>query len=83
MKGQIKVLGSNLFLKHFEDFEGEGSLTSLDKSHHSLMLGENKLFYQITTVIHAKNHMEYEGWCSDEDSNAGRMGIKFTPKNAS
>ena len=83
MKGQIEVLGTNHGLRAFEGFKGEGSLISVDKEHHCLMLGEEKLFYQITTVIHAENHMEYEGWCSDEDSNAGRMGIKFTPKNAS
>jgi hypothetical protein len=79
MKGQIKVLGTNQTLDKFKDFEGEGSLLSVDKDHHCLMLGEEKLFYQIYRTIHAENHIEYEGWCADEESNVGRMGLKFTP----
>tara|TARA_E500000318_G_C3529732_1_gene199946 strand:+ start:875 stop:1123 length:249 start_codon:yes stop_codon:yes gene_type:complete len=82
MKGQIKVLGTNVTLKSYEEFEGDGSLTSVDKQHHCLMLGEDKLFYQIYTTIHAENHIEYEGWCADKESNVGKMGIKFTPKIA-
>jgi hypothetical protein len=46
------------------------------------MLGEEKLFYQIYRTIHAEDHIEYEGWCSDKESNVGRIGIKYTPKNA-
>jgi hypothetical protein len=82
MKGQIKVLGTNQALNVFADFEGEGSLTSVDKEHHCLMLGEEKLFYQIYRTIHAEDHIEYEGWCASEDMNVGRMGIKFVPKTA-
>jgi len=82
MEGQIKVLGTNESLKSFENFEGEGSLLSTDREHHCLMLGEDKLFYQIYRTIHAEDHIEYEGWCADENSNVGRMGVKFTPKNA-
>ena len=47
MKGQIEVLGTNHGLRAFEGFKGEGSLLSVDKDHHCLMLGEEKLFYQI------------------------------------
>ena len=80
MKGQIKVLGTNESLKKFEDFEGEGSLLSVDQDHHCLMLGEEKLFYQIYRTVHAEESVQYEGWCADKDSNAGRMGIDFKPK---
>ena len=45
------------------------------------MLGDEKLFYQIYRTIHAEDHIEYEGWCSDKDSNVGRMGIKYLPTN--
>lgn len=82
MDGKIKILGANQALDKFKDFEGEGSLLSVDKEHHCLMLGEEKLFYQIYRTIHAEDHIEYEGWCSDKDSNVGRIGIKFIPKNA-
>ena len=82
MDGKIKILGANQALEKFKDFEGEGSLLSVDKEHHCLMLGEEKLFYQIYRTIHAEDHIEYEGWCSDKDSNVGRIGIKFIPKNA-
>ena len=47
MKGKIEVLGTNEALKRLEGFKGEGSLTSVDREHHCLMLGEEKLFYQI------------------------------------
>ena len=77
MKGQIEVLGTNHGLRGFEGFKGEGSLVSVDKEHHCLMLGDEKLFYQIYRTIHAEEHIEYEGWCSDKDANVGRMGIKF------
>jgi hypothetical protein len=82
MNGKIKILGTNQALDKFKDFEGEGSLLSVDKEHHCLMLGEEKLFYQIYRTIHAEDHIEYEGWCSDKNSNVGRIGIKFTPKTA-
>lgn len=82
MDGKIKILGANQALDKFKDFEGEGSLSSVDKEHHCLMLGEEKLFYQIYRTIHAEDHIEYEGWGADKDANVGRMGIKFTPKNA-
>lgn len=82
MDGKIKILGANQALDKFKDFEGEGSLLSVDKEHHCLMLGEEKLFYQIYRTIHAEDHIEYEGWCRDKDSNVGRIGIKFIPKNA-
>ena len=85
MKGQIKVLGTNHGLRAFEGFDAEGSLISVDKDHHCLMLGDEKLFYQIYRTIHTEDHIEYEGWCTfigDKDTNVGRMGIKFTPKNA-
>lgn len=82
MKGQIKVLGTNEALKRYENFQEEGSLLSLDREHHCLMLGEDKLFYQVYRTIHAENHIEYEGWCADSDSNVGKMGIKFIPKIA-
>lgn len=80
MKGQIKVLGTNEALSKFESFEGEGSLLSLDGQHHCLFLGDEKLFYQIYRSIIAEDHIEYEGWCGDADSNVGRVGIKFIPK---
>tara|TARA_R110002153_G_scaffold228948_1_gene381970 strand:- start:290 stop:544 length:255 start_codon:yes stop_codon:yes gene_type:complete len=79
MKGQIEVLGTNQALSKLEGFKGEGSLLSVDREHHCLMLGEEKLFYQIYRSIHAEDCIEYEGWCSDKDSNVGRIGIKFTP----
>lgn len=82
MDGKIKILGANQALDKFKDFEGEGSLLSVDKEHHCLMLGEEKLFYQIYRTIHAEDHIEYEGWCRDKDNNVGRIGIKFTPKIA-
>ena len=82
MDGKIKILGANQALDKFKDFEGDGSLLSVDREHHCLMLGEEKLFYQIYRTIHAEDHIEYEGWCSDKDSNVGRIGIKFIPKNA-
>lgn len=47
MKGQIEVLGTNEALNRLEGFKGEGSLLSVDREHHSLILGEEKLFYQI------------------------------------
>ena len=82
MEGQIKVLGTNESLKRLENFDSEGSLLSVDREHHCLMLGEEKLFYQIYRTIHAEDCIEYEGWCADKDSNVGRIGIKFTPKIA-
>ena len=81
MQGQIEVLGTNEALKRLDGFKGEGSLTSVDKEHHCLMLGEEKLFYQIYRTIHAENHIEYEGWCSDKESHVGRIGIKYSPTN--
>ena len=81
MKGQIEVLGTNHGLCAFDKFKGEGSLISVDKEHHCLMLGDEKLFYQIYRTIHAEEHIEYEGWCSDKDANVGRMGIKYRPTN--
>lgn len=80
MEGQIKVLGTNEAFSRLENFDGEGSLISVDREHHCLMLGEEKLFYQIYRTIHAEDHIEYEGWCGDKDSNVGRMGLKYTPK---
>lgn len=80
MKGQIEVLGTNEALKRLEEFKGEGSLLSVDREHHCLFLGDEKLFYQIYRSIIAEDHIEYEGWCGDVDSNVGRVGIKFTPK---
>ena len=82
MKGQIEVLGTNEALKRLEEFKGEGSLLSVDKEHHCLILGEEKLFYQIYRTIHAEEHIEYEGWCATENNSVGRMGIKFIPQNA-
>ena len=82
MKGQIEVLGTNEGLSEFEGYSGEGSLISFDKGHHYLTLGEDKLTYQIYTTIHAENHIEYEGWGASESKNVGRMGIKYTPKDA-
>lgn len=82
MKGQIEVLGTNEALKRLEEFKGEGSLASVDKEHHCLMLGEEKLFYQIYKTIHAEDCIEYEGWCATENNSVGRMGIKFIPQNA-
>lgn len=81
MKGQIEVLGTNKALKRLEEFKGEGSLLSVDKEYHCLMLGEEKLFYQIYRTIHAEDHIEYEGWCIDQESNVGRIGIKYSPTN--
>jgi len=82
MEGQIKVLGTNESLKRLENFDGEGSLLSVDKEHHCLTLGEDKLFYQIYKTIHAEDHIEYEGWCATKNNSVGRMGIKFIPQNA-
>ena len=82
MKGQIEVLGANQALNVYGDFKGEGSLISIDKERHCLMLGETKLFYQIYRTIHTEDHIQYEGWCASEATNVGRMGIKFLPKTA-
>jgi hypothetical protein len=81
MKGEIEVLGTNQGLSSLEGYKGAGSLVSVCKEHHCLMLGETKLSYQIYRTIHAEDHIEYEGWCASEDMNVGRMGIKFVPKN--
>ena len=81
MEGQIEVLGANQALSKFQEFKGEGSLISVDKEHHCLMLGEEKLFYRIYRTIHTEDHIEYEGWCSDKESNVGRIGIKYSPTN--
>ena len=81
MKGQIEVLGTNYGLSSFKGDKGEGSLVSVVKEHHCLMLGDEQFFYHIFRTILAEDHIEYVGWCSDKDSNVGRMGIKYRPTN--
>ena len=71
MKGQIEVLGTNHGLRAFEGFKGEGSLVSVDKEHHCLMLGDEKLFNQIcmnlqSVIIKEKSFSRFRDACLDK-----------------
>lgn len=77
MKGQIKVLGASESFKNLIDYDGYGSLLSINEKICCLQLGEKKITYQIYKTIYCQNHIEYEGWANLE-KNTGKIAIKFS-----
>lgn len=77
MRGQIKVLGASESFKNFIDYDGYGSLLSINEKICLLQLAEKKITYQIYRMIYCENHIEYEGWANLEE-NTGKIAIKFS-----